>query len=73
MEILPGGWRIIADPPIKFRRPRGLMPFPVPVARGSTADLRPFVNVADDGVWVLILSLLSAALRPVGPYPVLAL
>lgn len=73
VDISPGGWRIIADPPIKFLRPRGLMPLPAPVAGCSIANLRPFVNVADDGDCVLIWSWLLAAFRPVGPYPVLAL
>jgi hypothetical protein len=34
--------------------------------------LREFLNV-DDGTWRLVLAWLVAALRPRGPYPVLAL
>jgi hypothetical protein len=73
VEITAEGWRLMADPPVKFRRTRGMQPLPVPVAGGSLDLLRPFVNVANDSDWRLMLSWLLAALRPRGPYPVLLL
>jgi hypothetical protein len=70
IEIDPAGWRIVADPPVRFRRPARMQPLPEPQRGGSVAELRRFVNVTDQG-WVLLLSWLVAAFRPDGPYPIL--
>lgn len=73
VEITASGWRVATNPPVKFLRPRGVLPSPTPAAGGSLAELRPFINVAEAADWTLILVWLLAALRPKGPYPVLAL
>src|SRR5712691_3207750 len=73
VEITPGGWRVVARPAVKFRRARGLLALPRPLPGGSLDALRPFVNVADDGDYRLLLTWLLAALRPRGPYPLLVL
>ena len=73
VEIDAGGWRIVLDPPVHFRRTRGARPLPIPVAGGSIDDLRPFVNIADDDDFRLLLSAIVAMLYPDGPYPVLPL
>jgi hypothetical protein len=70
------GWRVVANPPVKFRRTRGMLPLPVPVAGGSLDRLRCFVNLpasdgGDDASWILIVAWLLAAFRARGPYPVL--
>ncbi len=67
------GWRIRNDAPIRFIRPRGLLPLPEPVGHASIEELRPFINVASEQDWVLIVSWLLGALNPTGPYPLLAL
>lgn len=72
VEIDAGGWRLVKRCPVRFRRAKAMMPLPVPEAGGSLDDLRRFINVADDD-WPLLLGWLVAALRPTGPYPVLAL
>ena len=72
VEITPGGWRVVADPPVRFRRPAGIRPLPTPVPGGSLEELRGFCNVDDDG-WKLVLGFLAVCLRPAGPYPVLNL
>jgi hypothetical protein len=72
VEITGGGWRVVADPPVRFRRPAGIRPLPTPVPGGSLEELRGFCNVDDDG-WKLVLGFLAVALRPAGPYPVLNL
>src|SRR5262249_53949354 len=64
---------LVARPPVRFRRPRGLIELPRPVAGGSLHELRRFVNVQDDDDFALLLAWLVAAARPSGPYPVLAL
>jgi hypothetical protein len=72
VEVGPDGWRITADPPVCFRRPRGLLPLPAPAPGGRIDELRPFVNVPDDRGWRLLVATLVQALRPRGPYPVLS-
>lgn len=71
VEITAQGWRVISDPPVKFRRARGMLSLPVPISGGSLADLRPFVNLVSDDDWRLLVSWLVATLRPTGPYPIL--
>ena len=70
VEVSPEGWRVVSDPPVRFRRPRGLLPLPTPVAGGSIAELRPFVNVATDDDFALLVAWELAALRSRGPYPI---
>jgi hypothetical protein len=67
------GWRVLQEPPVKFRRPRGMLPLPMPVAGGSLVDLARFVNVWDEATWRVLLAWVLAALRPRGPYPILVL
>jgi hypothetical protein len=73
VEVSASGWQVVDTPPVKFRRAKGMLPLPVPVAGGSLATLRPFVNLASDEDWRLLVSWFIAALRPVGPYPVLVI
>lgn len=73
VKVTEDGWRIVADPPVKFRRARGMLPLPTPKPGGHIDGLRQFVNVADEDQWTLLVAWLVAALRPQGPYPVLAL
>lgn len=73
VEVTADGWRIVPKPPVKFRRARGMMPLPVPEPGGRITELRPFLNVASDDDFVLVISHLVAAFRPEGPYPLLVL
>ncbi|MBX5465471.1 MAG: hypothetical protein IRZ26_07960 [Clostridia bacterium] len=73
VEVTPGGWRVVQDPPVRFRRARGMLALPLPVAGGSIEELRPFVNAEDEATWRLFVSWLVGALHPSGPYPVLIL
>jgi hypothetical protein len=71
VEITRRGWRVVARPPVKFRRARGMLALPSPIPGGSLHALRSFVNVADNGDYRLLITWLLAALRPRGPYPLL--
>lgn len=71
IAVTPHGWRVVADPPVKFWRSRGMLPLPRPRPGGSLAALRPFVNLTSEDDWRLLVAWLVAALRPTGPYPVL--
>jgi hypothetical protein len=73
VEITTEGWQVIVNAPVKFRRARGMLPLPEPRLGGSLGELRRFVNVGNREDWVLLRSWLVAALRPRGPYPLLAL
>jgi hypothetical protein len=72
VEITGGDWRVVADSPVRFRRPAGIRPLHTPVPGGTLEELRRFCNVDDDG-WKLVLGFLAVCLRPAGPYPVLNL
>jgi hypothetical protein len=39
VEIAPSGWRVISSPPVKFRRSRGMLALPHPIAGGNVNDL----------------------------------
>jgi len=71
IQITGDGWQGMAQPPVRFRRPPGMKALSMPVAGGDLDDLRPLVNVEDDDDWMLFVSVLLAALRPCGPYPVM--
>jgi hypothetical protein len=73
VEIDSSGWRVIDTPPVRFRRAKGMLPLPVPVAGGSINELRPYLNVQSDAEFVLAVAWILAALRDRGPYPVLTL
>jgi hypothetical protein len=72
IEYNESGWRVVPEPPVKFRRARGMAPLPVPVS-GSIRELRKFVNAGSDQNWILMVAWLVAALSPSGPYPILIL
>jgi hypothetical protein len=71
IEISATGWRLVCDPPVRFRRPKALLPLPLPLPGGSLSALRPFVNVSSDDDFVLVAAMLVATLRGQGPYPLL--
>src|SRR4029079_3184236 len=73
VEIDDQGWRLISAPPPRFRRTAGILPLPPPQKGGSVEALLPFLNLACRNDFILIVAWLLAALRPHGPYPVLAI
>ena len=73
VDIGPDGWRVIGCPPVRFRRPPGMLPLPEPQQGGSIESLNSFLNLASRDDFVLIAAWLLAALRSGGPYPLLAI
>jgi hypothetical protein len=73
VEITSKGWNVVQNPPVRFRRSRGMQPLPDPARGGSISELRSLINIGDDKNWILLLSWLVAACRPQGPYPLLIL
>src|SRR5256885_702865 len=47
VEIAPTGWRVVAEPPVKFVRGPYAGPLPRPEPGGSVDDLREHVNLGD--------------------------
>ncbi|WP_246737537.1 hypothetical protein [Nordella sp. HKS 07] len=73
VEIDPDGWRIIANPPVRFRRAAGMQALPAPIPGGSVEALRSFLNVRSVSDFVLVIAWVFACLRNRGPYPVMVL
>jgi hypothetical protein len=73
VEITPDGWHLTSEPPVKFRRVPAMAPLPRPKRGGSIDLLRPFVNVASDTDWMLLVAFLVNTFRPRSPYPVLVI
>jgi len=73
VQVAREGVQITRHPRVRFRRARGMGALPMPKRGGSIDDLRSFLNVATDDDWRLVVAWLTAALRPVGPYPILAM
>jgi hypothetical protein len=71
VEITADGWQVIEKPPVKFLRSSSARALPEPQKGYTIKALRPFVNVANDDDFKLILAWLVAALRPGLPFPIL--
>ena len=68
VEITAAGWRVIAQPPVKLRRAKGMLPIPHPASGGTINELRRLINVANDADWTLLSAWLVQALRgPAAP------
>lgn len=73
IHITAEGWKVLSRSPVPFRRTKGMLPLPYPEPGGDVAELRHFVNIGDDGNWVLCASFVVAAMRFAGPFPILVL
>ena len=73
IEITTTGWRVVENAPVRFRRPAGMLPLPVPAPGGAVETLRSFLNVQSDSDFVLVVAWALAVLRNCGPYPVIVL
>jgi hypothetical protein len=71
VRVTATGWSVVADPPVRFRRTRGMQLLPHPERGGKIEALRPFLNVATDADFTMSVAWVLAAMRPHGPYPIL--
>ena len=69
VEIDQAGWRVIENPPVRFRRAAGMQPLPIPMPGGSIGTLRSFLNVHSDDDFVLVIGWALTVLQDRGPYP----
>jgi hypothetical protein len=72
IEIRPGHWSVVDRPPVYFRRPDGFGELPTPTRDGSIELLQKYANVSPLD-FPLLVAWMTAALRPIGPFPVLNL
>ena len=74
IEVTAAGWRIVEEPPVRFRRPRGMLALPDPVhdRLHGVEWLQQFLNITDEDAWRLIVGFLLGC-HSKGPYPVLVL
>jgi hypothetical protein len=73
VEIDASGWRVVDNPPVRFRRASGMQPLPMPVRGGSVETLRSFLNVQSETEFVMVVAWALACLRGRGPYPIIVL
>lgn len=67
VKVSRDGFELIDNPPVRFYRNKCQLPLPVPLPGGTLADLRPFVNVEDDDL-PLLLGYMVGIFHPHGPY-----
>ncbi len=72
IEVLPTGWRVLNESPVKFWKPRTMRELPVPVKGGDLSKLWEFANVAEHDR-PLVLAWMLESWRQNTPFPVLAL
>jgi hypothetical protein len=72
IEVTAAGWRVLDAAPVLFRRPDAMRALPRPVPGGSLADLRQFVNTADEDALFMFVAWEVAAYRPHRPFTILA-
>jgi hypothetical protein len=73
VRITAEGWEVVSYVPVKFIRTPGMRPLPRPIDGGTVDDLRPFLNVGEEGQWRLSLSWIIGALHPSSQFPLLVL
>ncbi len=75
VHITPSGWSVTHAnrTPVKFYRPPEMRPLPEPTSNGPQigGELQSLINVKRDEDYRLLLTWITAAMRPSGPYPVL--
>jgi len=73
VQVTSAEWKVIAESPVYFCRPKGMKALPEPVRGGSVSELRKFVNVESEDDFILLTHWLIAAFDGDGPYPILVL
>jgi len=74
VAIDAAGWQILDRPPIRFQRSKSMRPLPLPTSgSGGIELLRPFLNVASEADFRMLVAWLIGCLHPRGPYPILIL
>jgi hypothetical protein len=67
-----GGWTITTESPVRFQRPEGMLPLPLPVKGGNLEVLEDLWPVSGEDL-VLVVGWVLGCLNPSGPKPLLDL
>ena len=70
VKVTGAGWSIVDNAPVRFVRPFGLLPLPMPVAGGSLGEFKRFINVDEEDL-PLLLAFMVGCFHPHGPYSLL--
>jgi hypothetical protein len=73
VKITATGWKIVQDPPVKFRRPKGMAELPYPSAAGDLERLKKYLNLTSDKDFKMAVAFLVGSMQPDGPFPILAI
>lgn len=68
IEVTKDGWKVVDKTPVRFWRPKSMLPLPDPVNCGNWDDLRKLINAKADRNWILIVAWAMQAFWPKGPY-----
>lgn len=71
IEVLPTGWRVINDSPVKFWMPGSMQSLPIPKKGGDLNQLWEFVNIPEQDR-LLVLAWMLESFRADTPKPILA-
>jgi len=72
VRITAEGWDVVSSANVKWRRPPGMRPLPVPVKGGSWRKLFDIFPLPEDEQ-ALVIAWLLMTLNPTGPYPLIIL
>ena len=72
VEVLPTGWRILDQSPVKFLLPNSMAALPTPIPGGDYSQLWKFANIPTEAR-PLVTAWHIEAFRPNTPHPVLCL
>jgi len=56
LDLGDEAWRIVDEPPVRFRRAAGMQALPTPKPGGSIETLRHFLNVQSDNDFILVVA-----------------
>jgi hypothetical protein len=70
VEISPGSWRVVDNPPVVFTRTKLTGELPLPAEHGSLAAARDLLNIPGDDDWALYIACRIASLFPGITHPV---
>jgi hypothetical protein len=71
VKITPEGWQVCNEADVKFIRTNTMQALPMPIRGGDINDFRPFVNIACDADFRLLVAWILCAFRKDIPYPIL--
>ncbi|STY31506.1 DNA primase (bacterial type) [Legionella wadsworthii] len=72
IQIIPGEWKLINNPPVRFLRPETMRQLPIPIGGYDLSSLWQMVNIPENDR-LLVITWLIESLRPDTPFPVLEL